>query len=305
MRHNILKIAYSLLAVVGMLAFSACSNDDDYQPGAPVAQGVVGAFFDKSNTTDFSLEDEGATNITIKVNRVDTTEAVSVPLKVKCDTSAIVIPNEVSFEKGEKQAELVIAIDEGLYLDKNYNFSIDIDSASINPYAAGVVSYSGSVFKGNPWKVVAKDAKFYFDDSSCPLPTMYSDICQYKNENRFRINNFMGSHTDLEFSLTSGFDATDIDKCEGHFAWNTDQVYNYNGYDYIFATDSNGEYSYSWKIDGCDVGIKQFAGYMGAYSYIVFNKQDNEKSDRNYLSFYGFCDLDNGNAINAYFYGVW
>ena len=304
MRHNIFKIAYGLFAA---MAFTACSNDDSFHPGEDVAEGVVGAFFDKANATDFSFETEDPLDsIVLKVDRTDSTSYAKVPLKVTCDTTAISVPDTVVFEAGKSQTDLIVRIDRGLYTDIPYSFTIEIDSASISPYAAGLPVYTASILKGNPWKVIAKDAAFYFNDKSCPLPTMYSDICQYKNSNRFRIDDFMGSGTDLEFTLTGGFDGSDINTYAGEFAWNADQVYHDdNGYDYIYATDENGEFTYDWTIDGCDVGINAFAGYMGQWSYIVFDNQDYEEGNRNYLYFYGFCDLSNGSAINAYFYGVW
>ncbi len=305
MRHSIFKIAFSMFAAVATLGFTACGSDDDYHPGALAPAGSVGAFFDKSNTSDFSFDEELPDSIVLKLNRLDSTETKTVKLTVECDTSAISIPDSVVFAKGKLQTDLVIKIDPGLYTFTGYDFTITIDPADVSPYAAGASSFSGSVFYGNPWTVIAEDAAFYFSTSS-PLPTMYSDICQYKNDNHFRINNFMGSGTDLEFSLTGTFDGSDINTYAGQFAWNTDQVYHDdNGYDYIYATDENGDYAYGWTIDGCDVGINAFAAYMGAWSYIVFDKQDESENNRNYLYFYGFCDLDNGSAINAYFYGTW
>lgn len=305
MRHYISNIARSLFVAATALAFTACGSDDDFQPGEPVPAGTAGAFFDKGNATDYSFEDELPDSIVIKLNRVDSTVTKTVRLTVECDTSAISIPDSVVFAKGELQTGLVVKIDPGLYTFRTYDFTITIDPAEVSPYAAGVPAFTGSVFYGNPWNVIAKDAKFYFDASS-PLPAMYSDICQYKNENRFRINNFMGSGTDLEFTLTEDFDGSDINTYAGQFAWNADQVYHSNnGYDYIYATDENGDYTYEWTIDGCDVGINALAGYMGAWSYIVFDNKAFEEGSRNYLYFWGFCDLSNGSAINAYFYGVW
>lgn len=305
MRHYISNIARSLFVAATALAFAACGSDDDFQPGEPAPAGTAGAFFDKGNATDYSFVEELPDSIVLTLNRVDSTVTKTVRLTVESDTSAISIPDSVVFAKGELQTGLVIKIDPGLYTFRNYDFTITIDSAEVSPYAAGVSTFTGSVFYGNPWNVIAKDAKFYFDTSS-PLPTMYSDICQYKNENRFRINNFMGSGTNLEFTLTGDFDGSDINTYAGEFAWNADQVYHDdNGYDYIYATDENGEYTYDWTIDGCDVGINAFAGYMGQWSYIVFDNKDYEEGNRNYLYFWGFCDLSNGSAINAYFYGVW
>ncbi len=305
MRHKIFSIACCLFAVVATLGFTACGSDDDYHPGEPVAKGVVGAFFDKGNATDFTYDRVLPDSIILKVNRVDSTEAKTVKLTVECDTSAISLPDSVVFAKGKSQTDLVIKIDQGLHKFTSYGFTITIDPADVSPYAAGASSFSGSVFYGNPWNIIAEDAAFYFDYDASPLPTMYSNIYQYMNENRFYIENFMGSGTDLEFSLSGNFDGT-VNNYAGQFKWNTEQVYHDdNGYDYIYATDENGDYDYGWTIDGCSVGINAFAAYMGAWSYIVFDKQDEAESNRNYLFFYGFCDLDNGNAINAYFYGTW
>lgn len=306
MKHHIFNIACSLFVAATALVFTACGSDDDFHPGELAPAGTAGAFFDKDNTTDFSFAGELPDSIVITLNRVDSTVTKTIRLTVECDTSAISIPDSVVFAKGELQTGLVIKIDEGLYLDRNYSFTITIDPSEVSPYAAGLPTFTGSVFFGDPWKVIIEGAAFYFGTSSL-LPTMYSDICQYKSDNRFRINNFLGSGTDLEFTLTGDFDGSDINKYSGEFAWNTDQVYHDDdsNFDYIFATDENGEYTYSWNIDGCDVGINCFAAYMGGWSYIIFNKKGVDKDLKNYLMFWGFCDFTDGSSTEGKFYGVW
>lgn len=303
--YNKVRVALlGLLAVAGMA--TSCSNDDNFQPGEDVPEGVVGAFFDKGNTAEATLtgETEGSDSVVLKVNRVDTTEEATVPVTVvKCDTTAIHIPTSVHFDKGSAQDSLIIKIDEGLYTDRTYCYEVAIDDSQVSVYAAGLPSFAGTIFKGNPWKKLVEGAAFYFAAAAgCPLPTIYSDIYQYKNENRFYIDNFMGSGNKQEFSLTSGFNANDVMQSEGYFAWNADQVYQdheagQNGFDWIYDLDSESDDPYAWSIEGSDVGISSFAGYMGAWSWFSFKDK--------WLYFWAYCATDDGKTTEAYFYGDW
>lgn len=303
--YNKVKIALlGFVTVAGMA--TSCSNDDNYQPGEEVPEGVVGAFFDKSNTADVTLtgETEGPDSVVLKVNRVDTSEEVTVPVTVvKCDTAAISIPTSVHFDKGSAQDSLIIKVDEGLYTDRTYSYEIAIDDSQVSVYAAGLPVFSGTIFKGSPWKKLVEGAAFYFPATAgCTLPTLYSDIYQYKNENRFYIDNFMGSGNKQEFTLTSGFNADDVTLSEGYFAWDADQIYQdhdegQNGFDYIYDFDSEGDNAYAWSIEGSDVGITTFAAWMGAWSWISFK-------DR-WLDFWAYCATDDGKTVETYFYGDW
>ncbi len=292
--HSVCKVLLSLMLMAGL---AACNDNNSYSPGEEVPEGTVGAFFDKSNVTDYTIEGEGADSLVLLVNRVDASAEVTVPIRVlRCDTSLISIPASVHFAQGSYQDSLLIKIADGLILDHTYYYELAIDSAQISAYAAGSPIFSGTIFKGNPWKIVLDSVGFYFPNSTtCKLPTLYSDLYRYKNENRFYFENFMGSGNNQEFSLSGTFDAEHLENYEGSFAWDPDQVYHdSNGFDYIYSFEEN---SYSWSIEGSSVGISTFAGYMGAWSYISFKEK--------YLYFWCYCSTDDNVSTEAYFYGVW
>lgn len=288
MKKMISKLTYSLLAMAFVLA--SCSSDDDYAPGDPMPAGAVGAYFATDNPTSFSFT-EPTSSFTLKMKRVNSDEAATVPLVVEVDTAAIVVPQTVTFAKGEDMAELTVDI-ANINSERTYHVSISVEESQVDPYSEGVPTFEGTVFVGNPWKVIIPQAMFYYS-STAALPTIYSDICQYNDENRFRIDNFMGSGKDMEFQFDNGFNAANPLQSDGYISWLT-PVELSNGYEYVTTEDG----SYGWPLEGSSVGIYAFATYPG-YSYAVFSE--------NYLYFWAYSMLDDENytEISDYLYGVW
>lgn len=290
---------YSVLAIalLSMLVMASCSDDDDnFKPGEEIPAGSTGAFFAKGNTTDFTL-DQASSTITLQLGRTDSTAAATVPVTVeRNDTSAISIPASVQFEAGQGTADLVITTND-LTLDRTYTVTLAIDSTETNVYAnGGAPTITFTVMHGDPWKKVLSGVYFYMSDDTgdTPLyPRFTSDVYEYKNENRFYIENIMGSGRDLEFSFTSGFNADDPLSSDGYISWtNPGYTDTENSWDYI--TDVNG--NYNWSVAGSSKGISTLGFYIG-YNYLTFPNK--------YFSLYAYILCDDSSEESNYMYGVW
>ncbi|MBP5772245.1 MAG: hypothetical protein J6W75_13030 [Bacteroidaceae bacterium] len=96
----------SLIAATG-LAFTACSEDDEYTVGGGVGNINV-TFADEENKT-LALED---TEFTIKVQRADNKGELTVPIIVLHKPEVFTVPESVTFADGEDTKEITIAVSE-------------------------------------------------------------------------------------------------------------------------------------------------------------------------------------------------
>ena len=98
---------YTMLLTVGvMLGITACSSDNNWQPGSVSGQQV---FF--SNNLGSSYEISPTENsFSVQVSRYDKSGALNVPLTVTMNEGSIFnVPTSVSFADGQDVANLVIS----------------------------------------------------------------------------------------------------------------------------------------------------------------------------------------------------
>lgn len=303
MKHTYMNKTLALVCALGLsVLMTACGDADDWQPGDAVAAGVQGAYFSPNLTTAYSTAEDPEFSIT--VSRLDTTAAASVGIRVvSTDTAAIEIPTSVTFEKGQSTAQLTCRA-EGLTPNENYKFTIAIADADINPYVAGTVEYTGTVLNGKLWSTVAEDVYFYFSSSST-MPTYYSTIEQYVDQNRFRIVDFMGSGVDWEFTIDPELDSSggtytntsgDVSTWMGYVNFDENHYVEYNGW-YYFSPDKDNDV-YGWTVPGWTKNYATFAVYPG-YTYISFGDK------YLYTWAYGMLDDAAETDCSGWFYGSW
>ena len=78
-------ILYMLLVGMAITAFTACSDDDDYQPAQKVAEDNMGAYFAAANAASEVLTPEeyaARPTVDLKVKRQNTKGDVSIPVVV-------------------------------------------------------------------------------------------------------------------------------------------------------------------------------------------------------------------------------
>ena len=105
---NLFKYTFVALAGLMGMVFSACTNDYTYDPATVSGNQVY--FSDQLPAVhDITVK---ASSFDVEVLRVDTKDAITVPLTVtKPDNSIFTIPNSVSFAPGEASAKLSISYD--------------------------------------------------------------------------------------------------------------------------------------------------------------------------------------------------
>lgn len=103
------KLFFGLLAVAGLL-FTACheNDDDDYKRASVSGEQV---YFDNSLASRIDLE-KSETSFTIPVKRINTSSAISVPLKVVCDSAEYLarfaFPSSVNFNAGQAESTITV-----------------------------------------------------------------------------------------------------------------------------------------------------------------------------------------------------
>lgn len=120
----------SILALAALLAsagFTACSDDDNYTPGAQ----STGIYFPESASATVSLDKlNNATSFSVPVDRSGATEAASYPIVVTVSDDSegvFTLPTSVSFAQGATSSEIVIGCDlEKAAYQQKFTFTIKL-----------------------------------------------------------------------------------------------------------------------------------------------------------------------------------
>ena len=195
------KFLYLLLAAVGVVAFTACT--EKWTPGAKDAN--MGVFFPEVKNYSVKAED---TSVDIAVARAVADEAATVSLRWEAVDSEAVnvdffnVASSVSFAAGETEATLTVEFDGSkLEIGKPYTIKIKLDEKEASTY--GIAEASFVVMIPEPW--VAMGTGIYFDDFLCELFSeadafrgvgAYVEFEQHELEpNRIRVVNPFGQAT--------------------------------------------------------------------------------------------------------------
>lgn len=158
---------YSLIAALAFsAALCACSDDNDYAPGAPVEGNQV--YFSDQLSGDVAIP-ENATSVTVDVNRVVSDDECTVKV-VSLVTDAegtpvegiFTVPSSVTFAKGEKVAPLVIGVDFAKVTpDKNYTIALKLEGDNLTPYGSSEYTANFSYAPWTEWEEVSdEDAEY-------------------------------------------------------------------------------------------------------------------------------------------------
>lgn len=235
---------------ITIASFIACSDDSEsYTPGKEAPSGNIGAYIanDYDAQTIFADAPSSSSNsIRLTVVRTDTKAAARIPIIVDEADTAIHIPDYAEFKAGEDSVDIVIR---SPYITqaKVYNVSLHLDDSYCNPYAdvAGGPTANFAIVWGK-WGKLTNDALYkqcvdrglmaYSEDSTMVLDSIEvwvnGKTARYSLEtvaglNRFRINNFMNSNTDFDFSLEK-FDKAEPGQSGGKITINNHFYYNSN-----------------------------------------------------------------------------
>ena len=256
---------YSALALLG-LALSACQKNGGYEPAPQPAEDGIEAYFLSSNASEYILGLD-VTSITLKVGRMQSDFAASVPVIVDYSDDVFSIPSTVEFAAGEDTAELTIEFP-GIPSSVEKNFIIRLADEYVNPYAIhdGSDVFSGTVLVSK-WIKIAEDAEFWlYEKLDC---VTYSDVYWLEGLNRFRFTNFLESGYDLSFSIVGDdkdFDPEDISTWTGEFSPldHYAEEATTDSYKYWSLRDDEGNY-FSWKPEESPATINGLYVYRTSY----------------------------------------
>jgi hypothetical protein len=209
------------------VAFTACSDDDDWAPGEAVEANQV--YFLEGSPESVEL-DFGATNSYLfTLEREDATQAASVPLTVS-DPTLFEAPATVEFGAGEKTATATVTF-KGTNEAGDYSCTVSIpDGAYNSPYTSltSSIDIKVSVLK---WVLISDNVSI--TDENGVVPTWYSKLYLREGTNIYRLSDFAKGY-DFKFTVD---DAGYLYPLNGYYG-------TYYGYDAWFFSPDGYEVSY-------------------------------------------------------------
>ncbi len=164
--NRIFKNGYAVALATLALAFTACTDEYEYDPAAPET-GAAGAYISADETTIIFTEDEVPT-ITFTVERRDTEEAKS--YRLYSSDEGVQIPSEVSFAAGEESKtltvnltlpagtigkEIVIGVnDEDAYVYGSKSMTFNVSVCRRVPGAMFYTQFIGDGTHGSLWEAI-------------------------------------------------------------------------------------------------------------------------------------------------------
>ena len=263
------RLKYLLPAALILLW--ACSNNEEWTPGPEVDKNSVVAYFQSDNSTSYIItpdEFESDPAIKLYLKRIYTQEKVSVPIVVERNDGQARVPATAEFDAGSEIAELRVDIS-AFERFKTNQLTLRIGEGYSNPYAItdGIDHISCKILVSD-WVKVASDVEFVFADQ---YASVRSDIYHLEGINRFRINRFLGSSLDIEFTIADAqYDNENPTTWEGEF-YPQNNCY-WDEYGYWWLIDEAADDYASWTIGDKSVDYIEF--YPGSsYCNISFKEK--------------------------------
>ncbi len=140
-----LKNIFYFLAAASLVGFTSCSDDD-----ATTSLKGAQIFFSTESPSTVKIE-KGQSSVQLSIERMNATEAISVPLYSTDESGLFSMPTEVSFNAGETSAKVTVNFSfDALTTDVSYPLQITIgDTENTSPY--GLSSYSFNIIYPAPY----------------------------------------------------------------------------------------------------------------------------------------------------------
>lgn len=199
--RKLTNILYMFVAVFVAAAFTACSDDDNFEWAKKVSPDNPGVYFASSNEATATLTPEEyaqSQSFTLTLKRLNNKGELTVPIIVDKADKVFTIPATATFQDGANETTLEIKYP-GMEMLHTYTLIIHVDEAYTNPYVAtdGMASfkYEASLIR---W---VKLTEGVFKWNKGEFADTRSEIYWLEGKNRFRINNFLNSGINWEFSI--------------------------------------------------------------------------------------------------------
>lgn len=140
-----LKNIFYFFAAASLVGFTSCSDDD-----ATTSLKGAQIFFSTESPSTVEIE-KGQSSVQLSIERMNATEAISIPLYSTDESGLFSMPTEVSFNAGETSAKATINFSfDALTTDVSYPLQITIgDSENTSPY--GLSTYSFNIIYPAPY----------------------------------------------------------------------------------------------------------------------------------------------------------
>ena len=297
--HNLnkMKSIYKYLFIASTpVILSACSDKDKWEPGEP-APANMGVFFTDLNKYDVTIEADDPRVFTVGMGRIDATESASVPIKVVSCPEGVVIPSTVEFEAGKETTSFEIDVND-MPLKTSGNIILQIDPAYAALYGAGSSQMTMKVTTTGGWEVVADDVVI-----SCYLnsyPDLSATMYVLEGTDRFKIPDFMGSGTDLVFTVSNTSLSSPVifpyTNCKYYYdLWSSYE--DDEDYPWYFYNTEKAAYPAIWTPDGWSKSIE----YLTFYVYDDGDKGCYFGINRGYGMMTAYIDFADGSGTWEYF----
>lgn len=280
-----MKSIYKYLFIASTpVILTACSDKDNWEPGEE-APSKMGVFFTDLDKYDVTIEADDPHVFTVGMERLDATDAASVPIKVVSCPEGVVVPSSVDFEAGEESTSFEIDVTD-MPLKTSGDIILQIDPAYAAIYGAGSSQLTMKVTTTGGWELLADDVVI-----SCWVNTGYPDLAAslyvLEGTSRFKIPDFMGSGTDLVFTVSDTSISSPVifpfTNCQYYYelwsSYEDDEDYPWYFYDtekaaypavwtptkWSKAIEYLTFYVYDGEDKGCYFGINRGYGMMTAY----------------------------------------
>ncbi|HIW44796.1 MAG TPA: hypothetical protein H9986_07205 [Candidatus Prevotella stercoripullorum] len=170
----------SLLSVLP-LTLGSCTEEYDYVKQKAKGQQV---YFSNSLSSSVTITDNGA-HFIVPINRIDTSEELTVNLTATDESGVLTIPSTVTFKAGESEANITIDYDPSqIEADTYYDVTLAVaDADYTTPY--GDSNYSFNIVMWPPYTVIGTGK---FTDASIGISNYNIEIRQINsNPNKFRV----------------------------------------------------------------------------------------------------------------------
>ncbi len=211
------KIAkHTLYWIIGILfvsLFQACEKEDTWEPGPQTEPNNPGVYFDRNIPRIVELDADANKQlvqdyvlITLGRDKLKTSQAIQVPIKVKYADSNLTVPTTVNFEAGSATAELKVQIGE-FELATPYSLSIEIDGRYTNTYASYSTTNEGGASNLDiKLEVVSVlcDATFTptdYSGSSTPKFIPFKQKIYLNSDGSYTIKNFLFNNAGYNFDF--------------------------------------------------------------------------------------------------------
>ena len=254
-----MKLIYkSLLSLSALLMLGACSSEDAWQPG-DADTSTMGVFFTNLDKYDVTLEVDDPHVFTVRVDRIDDTEAATVPLEVISCPEGVVVPDAVEFAAGETSAYFDIDATD-MPSKTSGTVSLRIAPAYATTYGAGTSVMSMNITITGGWVLLADnlELEFYYGK----LPDTTTELYALEGSNRFRIPNFLNSGLDFVFSVNDPAEDYPYIIPTTNFIW-SDADYDLEDKAWYFYDTAKASYPSIWT----PVGASKSVEYLSFYTF--------------------------------------